>query len=374
VLSEGGRLASAIEEAGGENVLFRAATKNPARILWNAHLIARIIASEGVSLVHARSRAPAWSALIAARRMGKPFVTTYHGAYGERGRLKSLYNSVMARGDVVIANSRYTSRLISARYGTPEARMRVIYRGVDEQQFDAAAVAPERVAALRDRWGIAPDARVILQAARLTGWKGQSVVVEAARLLKDASHLEDAVIVMAGDAQGRDNYRGRLEHMVADAGLARRIRLVGHVDDMPAAFCAAHLAVVASTEPEAFGRAAAEAQAMGCPVIATDIGAPPETVLAPPRVEAAERTGWLVPPGDARRLADAMTEALAFNPEARAAIGSRARSHVLQAFSLNTMRLQTLGVYDELLGTGLAAEYSEASRLSQPELRGAGKN
>jgi glycosyltransferase involved in cell wall biosynthesis len=143
---------------------------------------------------------------------------------------------------------------------------------------------------------------------------------------------------------------------------------------MPAAFSAAHLAVVASTEPEAFGRAAAEAQAMGCPVIATDIGAPPETVLAPPRVEAAERTGWLVPPGDARRLADAMTEALSLSPEARAAIGSRARSHVCQAFALNTMRLQTLGVYDELLGTDLAAEYSKASRLSQPELRGASKN
>lgn len=370
MLSEGGRLVPAIEAAGGEYVHFRAATKNPARILWNAHLIRQIIAAEDVDLIHARSRAPAWSALMAARHAGKPFVVTYHGAYAEKGRLKSLYNSVMASGDVVIANSEYTKLLIRARYGTPASRIRVIYRGVDPVQFDPAEVGVERVKALRQSWGIADDSRIILQAARLTGWKGQSVVIDAMRRLKDAGKLGDAVAVMAGDAQGREAYKGRLEQMIADAGLDDRVRLVGHVEDMPAAFAAAHISVVASTEPEAFGRAAAEAQAMGCPVIATNIGAPPETVLAPPRVEAGLRTGWLVAPGDADGLAKALADALALDDGMRAATGQRARAHVTQAFALNTMRLQTLGAYDALLGTDLAAQYSRASQATQAGLSG----
>src|SRR5205807_1428328 len=132
---------------------------------------------QGVDLIHARSRAPAWSALLAARRAGVPFVTTYHGAYAETNAAKRFYNGVMARGDVVIANSVYTADLIAGRYGTARQRIAVIHRGVDIHQFDPARVAPERVAALRARWGADDATRVILQAARLTGWKGQSVLI-----------------------------------------------------------------------------------------------------------------------------------------------------------------------------------------------------
>jgi glycosyltransferase involved in cell wall biosynthesis len=354
VLSEGGRLAPRITASGGVFVPFAAATKNPVRMLWNAHQIRRMIASEGVDLVHARSRAPAWSALIAARRAGVPFVTTYHGAYNERTRLKRAYNAVMARGDVVIANSLYTKHLIEARYGTPAERVRVIYRGVDGARFDPAAVSEERKAAVRARFGAGPDTRIVLQPARLTSWKGQSTVIAAARLLEQDGRLGDSLIVLAGDAQGREAYRERLESEIREAGLAGKVVLPGHVEDVPAALAIAHLAVVASVEPEAFGRVATEAQAMGCPVIATDIGAPPETVAAVPRVAAGEATGWLVPPGDAGRLAAAMDEALSLSPEARAALGGRARARVLAHFSLDAMRRQTLEVYDSLLGTRLA--------------------
>lgn len=354
VLSEGGRLAPRITASGGAFVPFAAATKNPVRMLWNAHQIRRMIASEGVDLVHARSRAPAWSALIAARRAGVPFVTTYHGAYNERTRLKRAYNAVMARGDVVIANSLYTKHLIEARYGTPAERVRVIYRGVDGSRFDPAAVSEERKAAVRARFGAGPDTRIVLQPARLTSWKGQSTVIAAARLLEQDGRLGDSLIVLAGDAQGREAYRERLESEIREAGLAGKVVLPGHVEDVPAALAIAHLAVVASVEPEAFGRVATEAQAMGCPVIATDIGAPPETVAAVPRVAAGEATGWLVPPGDAGRLAAAMDEALSLSPEARAALGGRARARVLAHFSLDAMRRQTLEVYDSLLGTRLA--------------------
>jgi len=355
VLSEGGRLVPRLAAAGAEFVPFAAATKNPLRILWNARSIARMIATEGVDLVHARSRAPAWSALIAARRTGRPFVTTYHGAYNEKTRLKNAYNAVMARGDIVIANSHYTKRLVAERYGTPLDRITVIYRGVDGETFDPSVILDERKAALRTRWNIAPDTPVILHAARLTAWKGQSIVIEAARRLASDGRLGSAVVVLAGDAQGRSTYRERLESELAAADLAGRVILPGHVDDIPAAFALARIAVVASIEPEAFGRAATEAQVMGCPVVATDIGAPPETVLAPPRVPKSEATGWLVPPGDPAALATAMAEALALSSADRAAIGARARAHVLANFSLEAMRRETLAVYDRLLGTGLNA-------------------
>jgi glycosyltransferase involved in cell wall biosynthesis len=304
--------------------------------------------------VHARSRAPAWSALIAARRTGVPFVTTYHGAYSEKSDIKRLYNSVMARGDAVIANSHYTADLIRMRYGTPRAKLHVIYRGVDGRLFDPVNVAPERVAAVRKRWGIDASNRVILHAARLTAWKGQKVVIAAAELLSRQRALDDTVFILAGDAQGRGAYRSGLVAQIHAAGLDERVRIVGHEDDMAAAFRVAHVAVVASVEPEAFGRAATEAQVMATPVIATDIGAPPETVLGRPGVSMHRATGWLVPPADPQRLAEALTEALAMTADEHTRMGARARTHVLNAFSLKQMKQQTLQVYDALLGTHLA--------------------
>ena len=274
-------------------------------------------ATQGVDLIHARSRAPAWSALLAARRARVPFVTTYHGAYGETNAAKRFYNGVMARGDVVIANSVYTADLIARRYGTSRQRIAVIHRGVDTRAFDPARIAPERLAALRARWGVDDTARVILQAARLTGWKGQSVLIDAAARLKAAGKLEGAVVVLAGDAQGRDAYVQALHAQVAQAGLEPHVRFVGHVEDIAAAYLAAHVTVVASTQPEAFGRAAIEAAAMGSPVIATAIGAPPETVLAEPAVAEDATTGWLVPPGDAGALAERLAGALALTGAGR---------------------------------------------------------
>ena len=360
VLAEPGRLAPEVIVAGGEVIEFPAATKNPLRMLANARAIERLIGREGVDLVHARSRAPAWSALIAARRARVPFVTTYHGAYGERNAVKRFYNGVMARGDVVIANSRYTADLIAQRYGTPRKRLEAIHRGVDCRQFDPQRIAPERVASLRTRWGVDPAARVILHAARLTAWKGQGVLIDAAARLKGTGQLGDAVVVAAGDAQGRHAYLQSLHTQVAQAGLQQQVRLVGHVEDMAAAYLAAHVTVVASTEPEAFGRAAIEAAAMGSPVIATAIGAPPETVLAEPRAGEDAITGWLVPPGDAAALAERLAVALALEPVARSALAGRARAHVLAQFTVEAMQRRTLAVYDRLLGTFLERRFAES--------------
>lgn len=354
VLTEGGRLIPDLEAAGGTWIPFPAKSKNPARIFINARAIAKLIGRESVDLVHARSRAPAWSALLAARRTGTPFVTTYHGAYNEKTRIKNWYNSVMARADVVIANSGYTADLIRSRYGTDAERLTIIHRGIDGAKFDPDQIAPERVAALRSAWGVDADTPLILQAARLTSWKGQSVVIAAAKRLNDQGRLGKAHIIFAGDAQGRTGYAEQLMAEAAAAGLGARVHLVGHVADMPAAFKAADIAVIASREPEAFGRAAAEAQIMGCPVIATRLGAPQETVLAPPAAGHDQMTGWLVTPGDATALALAMADALETRGAEREALRRRARAHVLQNFTLHGMKRATLAVYDRLLGSHLA--------------------
>lgn len=360
VLTQGGRMLPRLQALGADVRLFPAASKNPVQLLANARAIARIVRDEGVGIVHARSRAPAWSGLWAARMAGCPFVTTYHGAYNETSAAKRYYNGVMARGDIVIANSGYTRDLIASRYGTPSSKIRVIHRGVDTQAFDPAKVAPDRVQRLRGAWGVEAGQRVILQAARLTNWKGQHVVVEAARRLLSAGDLRDGVVVLAGDAQGRDAYSDGLKAAISGGGLEGRVRLVGHVDDMPAAYLASDVSIVASIEPEAFGRTAVESQAMGCPVIATRIGAPPETVLSPPEHSPRSMTGWLVPPGDPQALADALLWGLKLESADRQALGARARAHASASFSLRQMRLKTLAVYDAILGGRLAEAYVAA--------------
>jgi glycosyltransferase involved in cell wall biosynthesis len=348
VASEGGRLTSELQAVGGVLVPFPAAAKNPLSMLLNSRRLARLIIDERVDIVHARSRAPAWVAWMACRIAGAPFVTTFHGAYAGRTALKLRYNSVMARGDVVIANSEYTAALIGRLYPWARARLRIIHRGADFSKFSAAAVAPARVALLRKNWGVAPDERIVLIAARLTSWKGQKVLIEAARRLKERG-LEGVRYIMAGDPQGRGGYVRELDALIGKAGLKDIASRVGHCADMPAAFLAASVVAVPSTEPEAFGRTAVEAQAMGALVVVSDLGAVPETVLSPPQSSPDARTGWRVKAGDAEALADALQTALAMGASAREAMARRARAHVEGQFSLERMTRDTLQLYAELI-------------------------
>jgi glycosyltransferase involved in cell wall biosynthesis len=363
VATEGGRLAGRIEKAGGELIEFPAATKNPLRIVANAQSLKRLIEKEKVSLVHARSRAPAWSALLAARRARIPFVTTYHGAYAEADSLKRLYNSVMARSDLVIANSNYTANLIESRYGTARDKIRIIHRGVDIDQFSTAAIDRMRIDNLRRAWQVEPDWHIILHAARLTAWKGQKVLLDAASRLASSGKLDTVVLVFAGDDQGRLDYKKELVERASSLGIEDHVRFPGHVADMAGALSAAHVAVIASVEPEAFGRTATEAQALGCPVIATNIGAPPETVVPLRDGVNGEGTGWLVPPGDPQALAECLNRALSLSEPERQVLGARARANVAAHFTLSAMKQATLAVYDELLGSSFAslARYGEKS-------------
>ncbi|HEY7643474.1 MAG TPA: glycosyltransferase family 4 protein [Hyphomicrobiales bacterium] len=358
VASEGGRLEKELADAGGELIRMSVAAKNPLTILANARKLGTLIAERGVTLVHARSRAPAWSALLAARRAGVPFVTTYHGIYNQKGRLKSWYNGVMARGAIVIANSQYTARIVQERHGTPGDRLRVIYRGADLRRFDPAAVSAERVAALRTAWDVPLGVRLVVMAARLTRWKGQHVALGAAARVLTRPDLQDVVLILAGDDQGRTAYSDELRQRIAAMGLSERIRLTGHCADMPAAYLAASLALMPSIEPEAFGRVSAEAQAMGCPVIVSDLGALPETIVSPDRAKnAGDATGWVSPAGDEEALAERIVAALSMPREARDAMSAAARRHVAVNFSKAALQRETLRVYDSLLDTELALTF-----------------
>ena len=354
VATEGGRLVGELQAKGGIWAPFPAGTKNPLAMLLNVRRLAKLCLDEGVALLHARSRAPAWVAHGAARALNLPFVTTYHGSYAGRSSVKILYNSVMARGDAVIANSHYTAGLVRSLYPMARERVRVIHRGTDFARYSPSAVEHDRVEALRKAWGVVPHERIVLLGARLTGWKGQRVLIDAAAKLK-AAGLADVVFVLAGDPQGRDGYVRDLDKAIETKGLKEIVRRVGHCTDMPAAFLAASVVTVPSTEPEAFGRAAVEAQAMGAPVVVSDLGAVPETVLTPPEVAPQERTGWRVPPGDAGALAEALSTALTMGASAREAMATRARLHVERHFSLERMVEDTLDVYISLLEGGRKA-------------------
>ncbi len=378
VVSAGGRLEDELAEAGGELIRFPAKTKNPAAILFNAARLGRLIRNRGVSLLHARSRAPAWSAFLAARKTKRCFVTTYHGIYNQEGRLKAFYNSVMARGDAVICNSHYTAKLVRERHPDAAARAGVIYRGVDLKKFDPAAVSAERVRAVRELWGVPSGRRIVLLPARLSRWKGQAVLIDAAAQLLARDQYGDVVFVLAGDEQNRSAFKAELEAAIEAHGLSGRVFIPGHCEDMPAAFKAAAFTVLPSIEAEAFGRSSVESQAMGCPVIASDIGAFPETVTpeagllahaasaqdgvpAGPAC-ASNRGRWLFEPGNSAGLCDCLRFALSIDNSALEGLRQRGIERVRREFSKRTLQLQSLTVYDRLLGTQLAEAFNTATQ------------
>lgn len=345
VASRGGRMAEELAAVGGELIALPVHSKNPLTMAANAARLADVVRNERVRLVHARSRAPAFSALWAARHARVPIVATYHGVYNARSGLKRWWNAVMTRGDVVIANSAYTRAHVIAEHGVDPDKVIAIPRGVDLARFSPEAVSDERVRALRDAWGIEPEERraVVLLAGRLTRWKGQLLLLEAARRLR-AEGRADFLLVLAGDHQGRGDYRAEVERAIGEGGLTGMARVVGHCADMPAAYLAADLAAAPSLEPEAFGRTAVEPQAMARPVLAAAHGGAVETV-------ADGETGWLVPPGNAAAWAAALAGALDAGSERRAEMGRAGRARVERLFSVEAMTAATLGVYAQVLAS-----------------------
>jgi len=343
VATRGGRMTARLEADGGRLAQMPVQSKNPLVMLGNAARLVDLIHKENVSLVHARSRAPAFSALWAAQVTKTPFIATYHGVYKAQSSLKRWYNAVMTRGDLVIANSEYTRDHVLAEHGIDPARVITIPRGVDLDRFNPNWVAANRVDALRAAWGIVPgDRRLkILLGGRLTRIKGHLTIIEAAARLK-AQGRTDFLILFAGDDQGRTGYREELERAIAAADLSAEVKLVGHCDDMPAACMLCDLAILPTTVPESFGRAAVEPQAMGKPVIASAHGGTTETVLD-------GKTGWLAPPGDPEAWAAALARALDLGPGGLANMGQVAANRARQLYSNDAMCAATLAAYEQVL-------------------------
>jgi glycosyltransferase involved in cell wall biosynthesis len=350
VISKGGRLEGELSRVGGELIkMDNAATKNPFLMYAHAGTIAKIVRRRNVSLIHARSRAPAWSALWASNRMKTPFVTTYHGVYNAKSGFKRWYNSVMARGQVVIANSEFTANHVREQHPFAADRIVTIPRGVDIGKFDPPRIVPSRLASLRTEWRL-PDApkpgtvqpALILLPARMTGWKGHREAIGAAAILAKRQ-TPPWRMVFAGDDQGRTKYVDELRSLISQNSLDGRVTMVGHCEDMPAAFALADIVIAPSNEPEAFGRVAAEAGAMGTPAIGTSIGGQAEIIVA-------GETGDIVPPGDAEALANAIEGLLQRGPEGRKAMGETAKARIREKFTTSALQKATLAVYDKLIG------------------------
>ena len=338
VASAGGRLVPHIERAGGRHFTLPLDSKRPWTVWRNTARLAQVIRAHGVAIVHARSRAPAWSAWPAAQRTGAHFVTTYHGTYSEDVPGKRAYNAIMGRGERVIAISHHIASVIASRHAVDPSRIAVIPRGVDPAVFDPTRIGSDRIRKLATAWRLPDGAEVILLPARLTRWKGQAVLIEAIALMRRT----DVVAVLAGDAQGRDRYATELAKQAERLGIGERVRVVGHCEDMPAALALAGVVVNASTEPEGFGRVVIEAQSMARPVIAASHGGAAETIEH-------DVTGWLVNPGDAAQLAVALDWVLGLDAAARAAYGAAARASVEARYTTRAMQDATVAVYREVL-------------------------
>jgi glycosyltransferase involved in cell wall biosynthesis len=347
IASAGGRMVPQFEAVGARHVQLPVATKNPATMMANVGRIAALARETNADIIHARSRAPAWSALIAARRLGRRFVTTYHSDYAADGPIKRAYNSVMARGDAVIAVSQAIADSIVRQYPTAEPRVRVIHRGVDPERFDPA-IDPHRVTALRRSWGIADEVPIALVAGRVTARKGHMAAVRAMRLAADRGVPPFALVCAGDDHQDKSGYRASLIAEAQELGVSKRLLLVGHVDDMPAAYAAASVTLNVSSA-EGFARVALESQAMGVPVITADHGPGREAVLAPPDVTPDEATGFTVPFDDPERLADALSAFFATDEGTRAAMGRRGSERVRSTYTIERLTKSTLEVYRELL-------------------------
>ncbi|MDR3436977.1 MAG: glycosyltransferase family 4 protein [Telmatospirillum sp.] len=351
VASNGGHMVRELDRLGVKHIQLPLHSKNPLVMRANVGRLEDVIQSYGVDIVHARSRAPAWSAYYAAKNSGTHFLTTFHGTYnlGLLG-LKNAYNAIMTKGERVIAISHFIADHIQAVYKTNPSKIRVVHRGVDLSRFDPTHISQERIIQLAQRWRLPDGYPVIMLPGRLTRWKGQGVLIEALAMLG----RRDVRCLLVGSDQGRESYTDELKALVERRGLTDVVHIVGDCNDMPAAYMLTDVVVSASTDPEAFGRVIVEGQAMGRPVVATNNGAARENVLD-------GRTGTLVPPNDPAALATALDAALAIGPAEREKRAALAIKFVRDNFSRELMCARTLGVYAELLGQSADASESVAA-------------
>ena len=339
VASAGGPLEKDLAALGVPHFALPLASKNPFTIMRNATRLADVARREGFNILHARSRAPAWSAWMAARRTGTLFLTTFHGVYGTSPHmLKIPYNRIMTKGVRIIAVSDFVKRHIIETYGVPEERIVRIHRGADTETFRPESVTPEQAAARKASLGIAADVPVITLPGRLTRWKGQTVLLEALALMRPRA----VTCLLAGSDQGRTAYTEELRTMASHLPQDKKVVFLERANDMPCIYALSDIVVSASSDqPEAFGRVIPEAQAMGTLAVGTAHGGACETIDD-------GRTGFLVPPGDAAALAAKLDAVLDLSKERKDAVRSAALASVRENFSTARMCADTIALYRAL--------------------------
>lgn len=340
VASQGGRLVDELIAQGSQHLTLPLAQRNPFAILYSALKLRSFIFKHEITLVHARSRAPAWAAYLACRMTRVPFVTTFHGTHRIQNRLKKYYNSIMTRGQRVIAISQFIKAHILNNYGIDETLIDIAPRGFDPQRINSLKVTAEQLAQLKKQWGLLADIPVIALPGRLTRWKGQTLFLDALAQIKELKW--QALII--GGAGHKQTYLDELKKLASASGLSDRVFFVGDQSDIVPFYALADVVVSASIEPEAFGRVAVEAQAMGKPVVASAHGGALETVRD-------GETGWLFINNDAADLAAKLRLALA--PETDLIkIGNAARSFVEKEYTVEKMCAAEWNCYQRILAEG----------------------
>ncbi len=338
VVSAGGPMVQELKRLGAEHYELPVDSKNPIIMRQNIKQLMKIAKHQQVDIIHARSRAPAWSAWYAARKCNIFFVTTFHGTYGHSNWFKRRYNAVMTKGDRIIAISNFIAGHILRIYGIPATKIRVIPRGIDIEKFSPNKVSQERRIKLADQWRLPDDKPIIILPGRLTRWKGHIVFIEAIKKLE----RKNIQCLIVGSDQDRNDYKHELERQIENHGMQELIHVVGHCDDMPAAYMLTDIVISASTDPEAFGRIMVEGQSLGRLVIGTNHGGSRETVIE-------GQTGWLAEPNDADSLAANIGIALDLSEKQRTTISNTARKHVEENYTKEIMCSKTLDVYNELI-------------------------
>ena len=345
IVTSGGELIKYIDKKKVKLIKLPVQSKNPLIILINSIALTLLILFLNISIVHARSRAPAWSCYIATKITRRKFVTTFHGTYNFKNSIKKFYNSIMVKSDVLIAGSNFIFSHISENYQkflNSKKKFLVIFRGINTEYFDSDAIKKKDIDKLKATWKIEDNKKIILLPGRLTAWKGQEMFIEAINLFKQSNPELDFVAVILGDDQGRTVFRKKLERLVEQFNLTQNIKFVDNCNVMPVAYYISDVIVSSSIEPEAFGRVSVEAQAMKKPIIASNIGGSKETVID-------NKTGLLFESGNPKSLCDKLNEIIKLDSLTLDLMGREGRKNVINRFNIEKMCLNTYSEYKKLV-------------------------
>ena len=345
IVTSGGELIKYIDKKKVKLIKLPVHSKNPLIILINSIALTLLILFLNISIVHARSRAPAWSCYIATKITRRKFVTTFHGTYNFKNSIKKFYNSIMVKSDVLIAGSNFIFSHISENYQkflNSKKKFLVIFRGINTEYFDSDTIKKKDIDKLKATWKIEDNKKIILLPGRLTAWKGQEMFIEAINLFKQSNPELDFVAVILGDDQGRTVFRKKLERLVEQFNLTQNIKFVDNCNVMPVAYYISDVIVSSSIEPEAFGRVSVEAQAMKKPIIASNIGGSKETVID-------NKTGLLFESGNPKSLCDKLNEIIKLDTLTLDLMGREGRKNVINRFNIEKMCLNTYSEYKKLV-------------------------